>query len=208
MTVPYTFADASGNIPLSYLDANFSNVSAYTATSGSVVNASQPNIRSVGALTSLTVTGAVTGASFSGNHSGNGSSLSALNGANVTGFVANATHASNATSAITATSATTAGIVTVAAQPNITSVGILSNLTVANNIEATNLVINNISSDDSTFVTVQDGLDVNGNIRVSGGIAIDNDTVMISNVLRYTWVSNAAPTSGDGNVGDIWYQTF
>jgi hypothetical protein len=58
------------------------------------------------------------------NVSGNGSALTAITGANVTGTVANATFATSAGSA------TTAGTVTTAAQPNITSVGTLTGLTV------------------------------------------------------------------------------
>ena len=69
-TVPYIFADDYGNIPLSYLDANFANVkanvdyatsagSATTAlTAGTVTTNAQPNITSVGTLSSLSVTGA------------------------------------------------------------------------------------------------------------------------------------------------------
>jgi len=77
-TVPYIFANDYGNIPLSYLDANFANVkasvdfavlantanlatTAITATTaGTVTTAAQPNITSVGTLTSLTVSGTVT----------------------------------------------------------------------------------------------------------------------------------------------------
>ena len=56
--------------------------------------------------------------------SGNGSSLTAINGSNVTGTVANATYA---------TSSGTSGTVTTAAQPNITSVSTsFTNLTFAN----------------------------------------------------------------------------
>jgi hypothetical protein len=62
---------------------------------------------------------------------GNGSALTSITGANITGTVANATFA---TSAGTATTATTAGTVTTNAQPNITSVGTLSSLTVTGNI--------------------------------------------------------------------------
>jgi hypothetical protein len=58
----------------------------------------------------------------------------AVAGANVSGTVANATFATSAGSATTATSATTAGTVTTAAQPNITSVGTLSSLTVSANV--------------------------------------------------------------------------
>jgi hypothetical protein len=66
---------------------------------------------------------------YSGNVSANffigkGSSLSNITGANVTGTVANATHAS------------TANTVTTAAQPNISSLGTLSFLSVAGNVNA------------------------------------------------------------------------
>ena len=63
------------------------------------------------------------------NIAGNGSALTSLTGANVTGTVANATYA---TTAGTATSATTAGTVTTADQPNITSLGTLTSLSASN----------------------------------------------------------------------------
>jgi hypothetical protein len=78
----------------------------------------------------LTVTGNVSGNVFTGN----GSGLSAIAGANVTGTVANATNA------------TTAGTVTTAAQPNITSVGTLSALSVTGNVSAGNFTGANLVS--------------------------------------------------------------
>ena len=75
----------------------------------------------------LTVTGNVLSGNVNGNHFGNGFGLSALVGANVTGNVA---------------SATTAGTVTTAAQPNITSVGTLTSLSVTGNISGSNLIAN------------------------------------------------------------------
>jgi hypothetical protein len=88
----------------------------------------------------------------------------------------------NATFATSAGSATTAGTVTDAAQPNITSVGILTAVNTSGAVSAT------------------------GNI--TGGNLISNGNIaMLSNVARYTWVSNVAPTSGQGSIGDIWYQT-
>ena len=77
----------------------------------------------------VTKAGDVTANAFTGD----GSGLASLAGANVTGTVANATYATSAGSATTATSAgsaTTAGTVTTNAQPNITSVGTLTGLTV------------------------------------------------------------------------------
>jgi len=92
---------------------------------GTVYTAAQPNITSVGTLTSLGVNGTVTAVAFTANtgvFTGNGSGLSAIAGANVTGTVS---------------SATTAGTVTTAAQPNITSVGTLTGLTLAANADIT-----------------------------------------------------------------------
>ena len=78
MTVPYTFANQTGSIPLSELDANFSNVSNYSSSAGTVVGNAQPNITSVGVLSNLSVTGSVVA----------GQSISAIGnvtGGNVTG---------------------------------------------------------------------------------------------------------------------------
>jgi len=69
MTVPYTFANASGYVPASELDANFAAVSEYSNTAGTVTASAQPNITSVGRLTSLTVTGNISGSYILGNGS-------------------------------------------------------------------------------------------------------------------------------------------
>jgi hypothetical protein len=73
------------------------------------------------------------------NISGNGSQLTALTGANVTGTVANATYA--ITSGV-------AGTVTTGAQPNITSTGTLTGLTVSGNVSLTgaNISIGNVAN--------------------------------------------------------------
>lgn len=59
-TVPYIFANSSGNIPLSELDSNFANVKAQVDSANVVSNAAQPAITSVGTLTALTVGGNIT----------------------------------------------------------------------------------------------------------------------------------------------------
>jgi cytoskeletal protein CcmA (bactofilin family) len=129
-------------------------------TAGTVYSNAQPNITSVGTLSALSVSGNISAGNVtvSGRFFGNGSALSAIAGANVVGAVANATYAtsagsaSSATTASTATSATTAtnasfatsagsatsattatraATVTTNAQPNITSVGTLSSLSVS-----------------------------------------------------------------------------
>jgi hypothetical protein len=127
------------------------------------VNASQTQVTSVGTLTGLGVNGTITAANITANtgvFTGNGSGLSAIAGANVTGAVAFATTANavagaNVSGAVsfattanavaganvsgTVSSATTAGTVTTAAQPNITSTGTLTALTVTGNISAGNV---------------------------------------------------------------------
>ncbi len=117
-----TGANVTGYVPL----ANAANTATSATTAGTVTTAAQPNITSVGTLSSLSVTGNVTANYFIGN----GATLTNLTGANVTGYVPLANAAN------TATSATTAGTVTTAAQPNITSVGTLSSLSVTGNVSA------------------------------------------------------------------------
>ena len=94
---------------------------------GVLTTAGQPNITSVGTLSSLAVSGNITAGNLTGANlisanyfSGNGSLLTGIVGANVTGTTANANYAAYA------------GNITVNAQPNITRVGTLANLTVSN----------------------------------------------------------------------------
>jgi hypothetical protein len=163
MTVPYTFANRTGNIPLSELDANFSNVSAFSSTAGTVTTASQPNITHVGTLTSLTV-------------SGSGSMDSLTVGGNVTANNIIGTVVGNVSNAEFATSAAT---VTTNAQPNITSVGTLSSLTVTANISTNgNLIVvgnvepgNIVSTGFITGVTIQaTGNLVGGNANIVNSV--------------------------------------
>jgi hypothetical protein len=106
----------------------------------------------------LSVTGNITG----NYHIGNGSTLSSITGANVTGTVANATYAASAGSTSSAGTATTAVTVTGNAQANITSVGILTSLSVSGNITGGNLSVG------TGTITV--GNIVNGNGNVVGNI--------------------------------------
>jgi len=100
-----------------------------TLTFNSAANAWNTNIP-------VSVNGNVTAGYFSGN----GSLLTSLTGANVTGTVANATYATNAGAA------TTANTVTDAAQANITSVGTLTSLSVSGNTTTGNLLTGGIVS--------------------------------------------------------------
>ena len=121
---------------------NITGQSANALVAGTVYTAAQPNITSVGTLTSLAVTGNITSGNVAGTGgvftyvSGDGANLTALTGGNVTGEVAfadtaNAVAGANVSGTVSsATTATTAGTVTTAAQPNITSTGTLTSLAV------------------------------------------------------------------------------
>lgn len=128
---------AGANVVGAVSSATTATTAGSATTAGTVTTAAQPNITSVGALTSLTVNGNIaSGNIVTGTISGDGSKLSAITGANVTGFVANASFATTAT---TASSATTANIVTDNAQPGITSVGTLTSLDVTGNVTGANI---------------------------------------------------------------------
>jgi len=130
------------------------NISGNATTAGTVTTAAQPNITSVGTLTSLAVTGNISGANITGTHYGAATGLTSIPGANVSGAVsfattANAVAGANVSGAVsfattanavaganvsgTVSSATTSGTVTTAAQPNITSVGTLTSVSVTGN---------------------------------------------------------------------------
>ena len=143
---------------------------------GTVYTAAQPNITSVGTLSSLSVTGTVTGGNIStagavtaGTLSGNGAAISSITGANVTGQVANAL---------------VAGTVYTAAQPNITSVGTLSSLSVTGTVTGGNIVtagtgniatleittLANIKSTTAASSTTTGALIVAGGVGVAGNV--------------------------------------
>ncbi len=105
--------------------ANTVNATAVTATNlaGRLSTAAQPNITSVGNLTSLTMTGTLN-----------------LNNQNITN---GKTITANAVNATTVTATNVEGTVTTAAQPNITSTGALTGLTMGG---AINLANNNITN--------------------------------------------------------------
>jgi hypothetical protein len=139
----------TGEITYGVINANTALTANYANFAGTVLTNAQPNITSVGTLTNLVVNGNIT--VTTGIFTGNGSGLSAIAGANVTGTVANANFATTAGTANFATTsgtanlatnannATTAGTVTTNAQPNITSVGNLTSLTVTGSANIGNI---------------------------------------------------------------------
>jgi hypothetical protein len=163
-------------------------------TAGTVTTAAQPNITSTGTLTSLIVSGNINAGNLNttGVFSGNGASLTNIPGGNVTGTVANATFATSAGSA------TTAGTVTTNAQPNITSVGTLTSLTVSGNASAGNVNAGNLLT--ANFVAGTLTTAAQPNITSLGSLTslIVNGNINAGNIAGGNLVS-ANFFSGNGN---------
>ena len=108
---------------------------------------------------------------------GNGSQLTSITGANVTGQVGNA---------FVATLAVVAGTVSANAQPNITSVGVLSQITVTGNVTGGNLVTAGIITSTGNIVTGANAV-VSGYVTATGNITGGN-------------INSAGLTSATGNI--------
>ena len=178
LTVSNITANGAGltNIPGANVTGTVPNATA-AITAGTVTTGAQPNITSVGTLTSLAVTGNISAGNANlGNlvsanfFSGSGNLLSNIQGSNVTGAVA---------------SATTAGTVTTNAQPNITSVGTLTGLTSTGTINLTNA--SNVS------------LGPVGNVKITGGTNGQYLTTDGSGNLSFTSISISSASISNGN---------
>jgi hypothetical protein len=183
---------------------------------GTVYTAAQPNITSVGTLTSVSVTGNVN----AGNFIGNGSGLTSITGANVTGQVGNALVADtvytaaqpNITSVGTLTSVsvtgnvnagnvsatrgaftTVAGTLETAAQPNITSVGTLSSLSVSGTVTGGNL---------ATAGTASAGGNITGGNIATGGIVTATSNITGGNIVTAGIVSAGGNITGNFFIGN------
>lgn len=164
----------------------------HASTANTVVDNAQPNITSVGTLTSLDVTGNITGGNANLGNAvtanffiGSGANLSNINGANVTGTVANATHAA------------TANTVVDAAQPNITSVGTLTSLDVTGNVTGGNLVTGgNVTAN---FITANSNLTANA-ANIVGTLTAAN---LVANALNAPGTGDLYLTAGTGNANII-----
>ena len=204
----------TGNVTAGYVAGNGSLLSNLTGanvtgtvalatsatTAGTVTTAAQPNITSVGTLSSLAVTGNISGGNVNSTFYGSGAGLSSLTGANVTGTVANATYA---TSAGSATTATTAGTVTTNAQPNITSVGTLSSLSVTGNIATGGILTNGYYYANGVPVTFGGG-STYGNANVSAYLASGTNTANIITTGNVT-AGNVITSGASGNISGVDY---
>jgi hypothetical protein len=132
----------------------------------------------------LSVNGNVAGSYFVGN----GSALTSISGANVTGTVANATYAVSAGSA---GAAVTAEQITYAIQGNITGVGTLGNLSVAGNTTVGNLL---------TSGQISTAGNVTGNYFIGNGSQLTGITATASNIINGTSQVNIGTANGNANV--------
>ena len=142
-----------------------------TGVLGASVVTATGNVVGGNVLTSgfVSATGNVTG----NYHIGNGTTLSSITGANVTGTVANSTYALSAGNAVG-----TAATVTTNAQPNITSVGTLTSLTASGLISTTG--------------------NVTGNYILGNGALLTGVITSVANINNGT--SNVTVTSSGGNI--------
>ena len=200
-TVPYTFGNESSPIPLSQLDANFAVNPTYANTAGNVANAAQPNITSVGILTSLTVAGNVnsgnvrtvgsisaTGNIAIGNIStggiisayGNVTGGSFTTAGNITGANVNVVNLISATGNITGGNIITPGSIystgTVSAQGNVLAQGIISAI---GNIVTAGLFVGNFHGNVVGNIAVNGSntqvlFNQNGNVGAAGGLTYNS----------------------------------
>ena len=142
MVVTPTGANITGTLNTGTGNANVGNIGATnvvaTLVTGTLTTAAQPNITSVGTLASLTVTGNTnSGNVVAGNITASGGILAANVTANAGGFFAGSGFGltgipgANVTGTLSIPTTSYAATVSSNAQPNITSVGTLTSLTVS-----------------------------------------------------------------------------
>ena len=156
LTFNGTLLTVLGNIQST--NATLGNVATSNYFTGTLTTNAQPNITSTGTLTSLAVTGnIISGNATLGNATtsnyfiGDGSRLTSINGANVTGTAANANYSTYSGTAALANVATVALNVTQNAQPNITSTGTLTSLTVSGGLTVSVISASNDITSDTTI---------------------------------------------------------
>lgn len=158
-------SDVEANVVVAnYLYGDGSNITnvtaAHSSTANTVVNNAQPNITSVGTLTSLNLAGNITNANwtYSNYFSGNGQPLFGILASNIVGTIANANFSAYA------------GNVVTAAQPNITSLGNLTSLTVIGNASASNLSVSGTSTTTNLSVIGNANIGAAGTLLVLGDV--------------------------------------
>lgn len=189
--VPYVFANAVGQIPLSELDVNFANCKAFAETAGNVTGNIQANITALGTLTSLTASGNIVAPNFVGNLVGNISGNLVVPGSN-TQVLFNDSGVANATAGMTFNKSSNAFAVT----GNITG----GNLRTAGTISATANIITSTAVVASGSVNGSTLFATGGNIGVPPGVT----TLRLGNVNPDTvWIGGGAANIFIANVNSV-----
>ena len=177
---------ANGNITANYFigdGSQVTNVDATTANSanyaGNVTVAAQPNITSLGTLTSLTVTGNVSANYFLGN------------GALLTGIA-------NSNFAPTSNFANFAGNVTISSQPNITSLGTLINVSVSGNAIIGNLNANLVNG--NLIPATSNLYTLGNNTNRWKDIYLAGNSIYLANVVLTASGNSLVINGGNGNI--------
>ena len=199
----------TGNITSGYLFGNGSQLTGLPATYG---NSNVATFLASFGSNAISTSGNITAGYFVGN----GSTLTSITAANVTGTVANATYATSAGSATTATSATTAATVTTNAQPNITSVGTLSSISVTGNVTGGDVLTGGVVSATgnvtggnlltagliSATSTITSASDITGGNVLTGGVVSATGNITGGNILTGGLVSATGNVSGNFFIGN------
>jgi hypothetical protein len=180
---------ASGNYALGTDNGLVFNATTNTVTTsfytGTLTTAAQPNITSVGTLTSLGVNGTVTAVAFTANtgvFTGNGNGLRSIVGANVTGNVGNALYAY---------SVAVANVVGIGNIATVNLTGSTSTVLYGNGVFATPTTTTSISNGNSNVSIPA----ANGNVNIS---AVGNANIL---VVTGTGVNVAGTlNTGSGNI--------
>ena len=163
----------------------------------SAVQANGAGIKITGASANILYNSTSNSFTFSHKITADGSLLTSINGANVTGTVANATYA---------TSAGTAGTVTTNAQPNITSVGTLTNLNVTNYVKVANIQDSTGTNAISTYYNSHAGdIGVTGNLSVgTGGTGnITASNASLGNLVVANYHQGVLTTAAQPNITSV-----
>ena len=181
---PLVTIASTGNVTVGNLSATTVTATNYV---GTLLTAAQPNVTSVGTLTSLAVTGTATAATFS---------ATTLTGTLSTAAQPNVTSVGTLTSlAVTGgvTAATFTGALSTASQTNITTVGNLTALSVAGATSHTGIVYANAGIASTTTAT--------GAIVVTGGLGVSGAINAAS--LTATNVTGTLQTAAQPNVTSV-----
>ena len=236
-TISALTLSATGNIQGNYLFGNGTFLTGISGAGNPSANALTGNTLTANVTTSsLTQVGTLGNLSVSGNTtSGNliTSGLVSVTGnaqagnlltVGIVSSTGNAVHGNILTAGlISSTGNAIAGnILTggfVSATGNIIATNFIGNLSNGNSkisIASSGNITVGIGPFDTTVLNINTstGISVLGNVVASqaisavGNVYSNGNIAMVSNLPRNTYVANVAPTVGQGNIGDIWYQTF